>query len=220
MKIIVFLLLALSATVLSAGFVHAEQTGASYEKGLQMVREAKYQPAMAEFLPLAQAGHAPSQFSVGLMYHLGRGVRTDPAVAYDWYKKAVLQEHPSAMNNMGMMYLNGEYVAQNRAVAFKLFEKASVQHAQAKDNVGQCYDNGWGVAANAAQAINYYQQSGDAGYILGYFHAGELFEKGAPDLPKDIDRAVEFYTLAAEKDLEKAKTRLRELNRLPDTLKN
>lgn len=192
---------------------------AGYEDALQMVRQAKYQQAMAEFLPLAQEGHAASQFSMGLMYHLGRGVKTNPKTAYDWYKKAVLQDHPPAMNNMGMMYLNGDYVGRNREVAFKLFEKASADHQQAKDNVGQCYENGWGVERNAVQALNFYQLAGDAGFILGYFHIAKMYEKGYPDLPKNMDKAVEYYTLAAEADFNKARTRLIELKRLPDYLK-
>lgn len=214
MNTLVLRLLALSLSALGAA-----PALAGYEDALQMVREAKYQPAMAEFLPLAQEGHAASQFSVGLMYHLGRGVKTDPAIAYDWYKKAVLQEHAPAMNNMGMMYLNGEYVARNPEVAFALFEKASANHAQAKDNLGQCFENGWGVEQDPEQAINFYQLAGDAGYILGYLHAGQAYEKGYPEMPKDIDLAVEWYIRAAEKDLDKAITRLIELKRLPDHLK-
>lgn len=192
---------------------------ADYEAALQMVRESKFQQAYAEFLPQAENGHAPSQFSIGLIFHLGRGMRQDVAKAYDWYKKAAMQEHAPGMNNLGMMYLNGEYVAQNREVAFKLFEKASAEHAQAKDNLGQCFENGWGVEQDIGQAINFYQLAGDAGYFLGYYHAGEIFEKGFADEPKNIDTAVEWYIKAAEKGLQKARTRLIALRRLPDELK-
>lgn len=192
---------------------------AGYNEALQMVREAKYQQAMAEFLPLAEDGHSASQFSMGLIYHLGRGVKQDDKTAYEWYKKAALQEHSPAMNNLGMMYLNGEYVAKNQEVAFKLFEKASGEHAQAKDNLGQCFEHGWGVEQDTEQAVNFYQLAGDAGYVRGYFHAGQLYETGYPDTPKNIDKAVEWYILAAEKDLKAARDRLIELRRLPDSLK-
>jgi len=193
---------------------------AGYEDALQMVRQAKYQQAMAEFLPLAQEGHMQSQFSVGLMYHLGRGVPRNEKTAYEWYKKSALQEHPPALNNVGMMYLNGEYVAQNYEIAFKLFQMASANHAQAKDNLGRCYENGWGVDRDIGQAINFYQLAGDDGYVTGYFHIGQLYEKGyPPDTPKDMEKAVNWYIQAAEQDYTQAKTRLIELGRLPESLR-
>lgn len=197
----------------------AQSAGGSYEEALKMVRSGQWVKALSEFKPLAEEGHAPSQFSIGLIYHLGRGVKQNTATAYEWYKKAAVQEHPPAMNNIGMMYLNGEYVAQNRSVAFDLFQMASFEHAQAKDNLAQCYENGWGVERNITKAINFYRLAGEQGYILGYYHAGQLFEKGYPDTPKDEDLAVKWYTMAAERDFTKAHTRLIELRRLPDHLK-
>lgn len=204
---------------LSAPQTHAQSVGGSYEEGLKMVRSGQWVKALSEFKPLAEEGHAPSQFSIGLIYHLGRGVKPNTEAAYQWYKKAAVQEHPSAMNNIGMMYLNGEYVAQNRSVAFDLFQMASFEHAQAKDNLAQCYENGWGVDRNIDKAINFYRLAGEQGYILGYFHAGQVFEKGYPDTPKDEDLAVKWYAMAAERDFTKAITRLIELRRLPDHLK-
>ena len=220
MKYAARFLLIFMALAFGGSLAHAQQTGASYEKGLKMVREAKYQAAMAEFLPLAQAGHAPSQFSVGLMYHLGRGVPKSLKTAYEWYKKAVLQEHVPSLNNVGMMYLNGEFVARNRDVAFELFKKASAQHAQAKDNVAQCYENAWGTERDIQKAIEFYTLSGESGYIAGFHHLGQLYEKDYPGFPKNIDKAVEFYIKAAEMKYGRARTRLFELKRLPDRLKN
>ncbi|MCR4378027.1 MAG: sel1 repeat family protein [Rhodospirillales bacterium] len=208
-------LIASALTLLGAAPVFA-----GYEDALKMVREAKYQQAYSEFMPLAEEGHSASQFSMGLLYHLGRGIKQDSKIAYEWYKKAALQSHAPAMNNLGMMYLNGEYVARNQEVAFKLFEKAGGEHAQAKDNLGQCFENGWGVEQDTEMAANLYELAGDGGYVAAYFHAGQLYEKGYPDTPQDIDMAVEWYIKAAEKKYAAARTRLIELKRLPDNLKN
>lgn len=205
--------LLLLAALLAASEAHA----ASYEEGLQLIRNNEWAKAMAEFKPLAEEGHAQSQFSYALFFHLGRGVKKNLKTAYEWYKKAALQKHPPAMNNLGMMYLNGEYVAQHRDVAFKLFEMAAAEHAQAEDNLGQCYDNGWGVAKDAEQAIAHYIKAGDAGYILGYHHVAELYEQGR-GVPRDIDKAVEWYIKAAEKKFQRSIDKLTELNRLPPEL--
>jgi len=199
---------------LGAGVAHA----ADYKNALLLVRASKYSEALSEFKVLAAEGHAPSQFSIGLIYHLGRGVKADPESAYMWYKKAAVKEYPPAMNNIGMMYLNGEYVTSNHNVAFKLFLKASLNHAQAKDNLAQCYEFGWGTERNIVKAAELYEKAGDEGYILGWFHLAQMYEVGYDELPKDIDKAVEWYIKAAEGDLGQARTKLAELGRLPPEL--
>ena len=195
-------------------------TAGNYNDALKLVQAGKFGLALKEFLQLAETGHAPSQFSVGLIYHLGRGVPVDLAKAYYWYKKSVLNDHIAGLNNIGMMYLNGEYVAQNRDVAYRLFKKASSSHAQAMDNLGQCYEKGWGTDRNTTRAVNMYTLSGDNGYIRGWFHLGQLYEKGYPDVPRDIDKAVEWYTKAAELNENRSFKRLKRLKRLPDHLAN
>ena len=54
---------------------------AGYQEGLKMVAVSNWSMAMDEFLPMANSGHAPSQFSIGLIYQLGRGVPRDPEKA-------------------------------------------------------------------------------------------------------------------------------------------
>lgn len=152
---------------------------AGYKDALILVRKGKWAKAVSEFEKLVAENHAPSQFSLGLIYHLGRGVPPDFERAYNLYKMSTLQDHPPAVNNLGMMYLNGDYVEKNQSIAFKLFEKAGAAHAQAKDNLGQCFENGWGVEADYEQAINFYQLAGDEGYKLAYYHWQSCMKKAA-----------------------------------------
>lgn len=197
-----------------AGGVHA----ADYKEALIKAREGKYAAALSDFKMLGTEGHAGAQFSAGLVYHLGRGVAKDLESAYTWYKKAALQKHPGALNNIGMMYLNGEYVAQNQEMAFKLFEMASPEHAQARDNMAQMYENGWWVDQDIELAKNFYEIAGDDGYIIGWHHLGQLYEKDYPDEPKDLDMAVEWYTKAAQLNYTPSRTRLAIMGRLPPEL--
>jgi len=209
-----FALTLLLCAFFGAGVAHA----ADYKNALLLVRASKYSEALSEFKVLATEGHAASQFSIGLIYHLGRGVEADPETAYMWYKKAAVKEYPPAMNNIGMMYLNGEYVVSNHDVAFKLFLKASANHAQARDNLAQCYEFGWGTERDIAKAADMYQKAGDSGYLLGWFHLAQMYEIGYDELPKDIDKAVEWYTKAAELQSDAARVKLAELGRLPPQL--
>jgi len=171
---------------------------ASYKEALILVREGKWSRAMGEFEKLVKEGHAPSMFSLGLIYHLGRGVPRDLEKAYNLYKQSALGGHAPGVNNLGMMYLNGEHVAQNRFIAFKLFEKASAEHAQAKDNLGQCFEHGWGIEADPEQAINFFQLAGDEGYKLGYFHLAQFYENGGAGTKPNIQEAIRWYQAAGE----------------------
>lgn len=209
-----FALALMLCVFVGAGVVHA----AEYKDALIKAQAGKYAAALSDFKVLGQEGHAGAQFSAGLIYHLGRGVAKNLESAYTWYKMAALQKHPGALNNIGMMHLNGEYVAQNQETAFKLFEMASPDHAQARDNMAQMYENGWWVDQDIGLAKNFYEIAGDDGYILGWYHLGQLYEKDFPGTPKDIDMAVEWYIKAAQLGHTQSRTKLAELGRLPPEL--
>ncbi|MBL4614314.1 MAG: sel1 repeat family protein [Magnetovibrio sp.] len=183
--------------LLSLGAVTAH---AGYKDALILVRKGKWAKAVSEFEKLVAENHAASQFSLGLIYHLGRGVPPDLERAYNLYKMSALQGHASAINNIGMMYLNGEFVEKNRFIAFQLFEKAGAEHAQAKDNLGQSYENGWGIGVDYDLAINFYQLAGDEGYKLAYYHLGQLHEKGRGGAPVNIKEAIKWYQIAGEEE--------------------
>jgi len=193
-------------TSLGASVAHA-----GYKDGLTLVRQGKWDQATKEFDDMAALGHAPSQFSLALINHLGRGVPRNLKKAYDLYKQSAVQNHPPALNNLGMMYLNGEYVAVNRKIAFKLFSKAGADHAQAKDNLGQCYENGWGVEPDIEQAVNFFKLAGDEGYRLGYYHLGQLHEEGRGGAPVNIPEAMKWYQIAGEATFARGYHRLGEM---------
>jgi len=191
--------------------LHAPVAQAAYKDGLVLVRQGKWAKAIKEFRELAETGHAQSQFSLALIYHLGRGTKKDLKKAYNLYKASALQDHPPAVNNLGMMYLNGEFVEKNQAVAFVMFERASAEHAQAKDNLGRCYEHGWGVERDIQQAINFYELAGDEGYKLGYYHLGQLHEEGKNGTPVNIKEAINWYQTAGDSGFSKGYYRIGEI---------
>ena len=71
--------------------------------------------APKEMLQLAEAGDAELQFSLGVMYEHGEGVRQDYAEAVRWYRKAAEQGYAEAQNNLGLMYDQGQGVRQDYA---------------------------------------------------------------------------------------------------------
>jgi len=190
--------LLIALTVLLGLAFNAPVARAQYKDGLVLVRQGKWAKAIKKFSELARNGHAQSQFSLGLIYHLGRGVPKNIKKAYGLYKASALQDHPPAVNNLGMMYLNGEYVAKNQDIAFKLFLRASADHAQAKDNLAQAYENGWGTDVDIDKAINFYELAGVQGYKLGYYHLAQVYEEGRGGTPVDMKKAIKWYKTAGE----------------------
>ncbi|MDH3335778.1 MAG: sel1 repeat family protein [Rhodospirillaceae bacterium] len=180
-------------------FLASPALSADYQEGLKMVRAGQWMAALEEFKPLANEGHAASQFSIGLIYQLGRGVKKDQDMARQMYIKAAKQGYWPAYNNLAKMFLDGDGIPQSNATAFKLFEKAAENHAQAKNNLARMYENGWGVEKNINTAIRLYEESGDAGFIPSYFKLGELYEQGQ-GVDKDKHAAIEWYRKAAEKN--------------------
>ena len=90
--------------------------------------------AQKEMLQLAEAGDVELQFSLGVMYEHGEGVRQDYAEAVRWYRKAAEQEYAEAQNNLGVMYAEGRGVRQDYAEAVRWYRKAAEQEDAESQN--------------------------------------------------------------------------------------
>ena len=73
---------------------------------------------------LAEQGNAEAQFSLGVMYDNGQGVRQDYAEAVKWYRQAAEQGDAQAQYNLGAMYHNGHGVRRNFHLSKEWFGKA------------------------------------------------------------------------------------------------
>ena len=96
-----------------------------YEQGLTAYKQSDYQTAFKLWLPLAEQGNASAQFSLGVMYNNGQGVKQDDVEAVKWYRKAAKQGDASAQFNLGDMYADGRGVKQDDVEAVKWFRKAA-----------------------------------------------------------------------------------------------
>ncbi|MFP1632519.1 hypothetical protein ACLB6G_12335 [Zhengella sp. ZM62] len=75
-------------------------------------------------LQCAPMGHPKCMFRLGRLLETGRGVRTDPVAATDWYKKAAEAGEPYAMFNLGNQYFTGTIVPKDLTRAYSLYERA------------------------------------------------------------------------------------------------
>ena len=83
--------------------------------------------AFKECAPLAKAGIALAQFSLGYMYANGEGVPKDAVQAVSWYRKAAEQGDASAQADLGTMYDNGEGVPKDYVTAYMWRNLAAAQ---------------------------------------------------------------------------------------------
>jgi len=85
-----------------------------------------YARAMAAFKVGAEEGDAGCQYLVSTMYKDGEGVDVDYKQARTWLEKAVAQDYPSALGNLGNMYFEGWGVTPSWRRAREYFERAVV----------------------------------------------------------------------------------------------
>jgi TPR repeat protein len=125
----------------------------NYQDGVAANKRGDYGGAVAVFRPLAESGHADSQYSLGAMYRVGRGVPADFVESAKWYRLAANQGHAVAQSQLGMMYEVGEGVAQDYREAAILHKMAAVQGDKTGQNqLGLAYATGLGVSENMVLA--------------------------------------------------------------------
>jgi len=75
----------------------------------------------------AEQGDVEAQYTLGMLYYEGHGVRQDYATARHWWEQAAAQGHASAQYRLGVLYQKGRGVPQDAATAREWFEKSAVQ---------------------------------------------------------------------------------------------
>jgi len=98
---------------------------ADYQAGVEAYSKRDFKTALNEWLPLAEAGDATAQNSVGALYDHGLGVEEDDATAVHWYQLAADQNFPLAMRNLANMYAGGHGVIFDKDQAEFWYQKAA-----------------------------------------------------------------------------------------------
>lgn len=99
---------------------------ADVEKGRQLMEQSRFQEAMAEFLPLAQAGNADAEELIGVMYAMGLGVERDDRRAFEWYLRASMKAHPGAQSGIAWYYEVGRGVGVDLVRAYMWYVLSAI----------------------------------------------------------------------------------------------
>ncbi len=120
-------LLLLTATVVA-------EVPDAFEKGMEALLEGNFAEAWCLWRPLAEQGHAESQYNLGWLYANGNGVAVDMDRAFYWWKQAAAQGHADAEFAIGLAYTTGEGVERDLAEAVRWIYRAAWQgHPDARD---------------------------------------------------------------------------------------
>ena len=99
---------------------------ADVEKGRQLMEQSRFDEAMQEFLPAAQAGNADAEELIGVMYAMGLGVKRDDRRAFEWYLRASMKAHPGAQSGIGWYYEVGRGVAKDLVRAYMWYVLSAI----------------------------------------------------------------------------------------------
>jgi len=169
---------------------------ADYKSAKAAYEAGDYETALEILIPLAAAGDANAQNSLGVMYERGSGVQQSYAEAIKWYGKAAEQGSAKAQTNLGSMYEGGFGVQQDYAEAIKWFRKAAEQGlASAQTNLGLMYFKELGVQQDYAVALKWFVKAAEQGDAYAQHNLGFMYFKGLR-VPQDAIKAYAWNELA------------------------
>jgi uncharacterized protein len=165
------------AAVMTGLILAAVPVLADYQTGLGAYRVHDYKWAMKEF---KAAKDRDSQYTLGVMYYKGEGVKADHLEGIEWFRKAAAQGHAQAQFLLGTFYDAGKDVVQDRAAAAKWYRKAAEKgHTQAMFNMGLMYVNGEGVEKDRNMAVLWLKKAAHDGHQ----DAGRLLKTMGEEVP-------------------------------------
>lgn len=180
----------------------------NYNTGAFYFANGDYNTAMQIWAPLAQEGNPAAQYSMGLLYDQGMGVKKDPQTALNYFQAAVKQNLSAAQYYLGIKYYAGLGVKKDPQRALKLIRRAAEQdHLQAQFQMGYFYDQGIGTAVNPKKATQWYIRAAENGFgpAQHALAARYLSGRGTPLNLKQgvfwLQKAVDQNDLNAMRDL-------------------
>lgn len=184
---------------------HAEDL---YEEAVELYKKKKYAKAALKMRKPAELGLAKAEYSLALMYRLGRGMQKDCRQATNWYERAANRGFAIAQNDLGAIYGRGECGRKNYKKMLYWYRKAADQgFAMAQSNIGFCYANGQGVDKDLAKAATWFRKAADQGHLKSQYALGCMYSRG-DDVPKDYEQSIYWLKKAADQGYAPAQNNL------------
>lgn len=145
-----------------------------------------------------------AQNNLAICYAKGYGVKKDPKIAVEWYKKSADNNNAKAQYALGLYYFKGNEVNQDYKKSVEFFLKSAQKgHAYAQYYLGECYFNGYGVPQDYQKAVEWYSKSVEQDNASAQFALGNCYYKGN-GVSIDREKAIELFKQSAENGNSKA----------------
>jgi hypothetical protein len=115
----------LSGFVIVMCLFNSTQVAADIKGGQAAILKGDFPTAFREFMEDANKGVAHAQAAVGVMLHLGQGVKRDLKKALSWYRKAGENGYEAGLANVGIMYYKGAGIQNDDVQAYAWLDVAS-----------------------------------------------------------------------------------------------
>lgn len=156
--------------------------------------EQDFGVAMEWYQKAADLGHAQATNNIAFMYRCGNGVEQDGAKAIEWYTKAAELDDLGAVEQIGDMYWNGEGVEQDDDKALECYVK-SLSSFPSYGTFEKIAD----ILHGEDAALEWFEESGNAEKMMALAEMYcSSYGVGEEQLLPDFDKAVEWYTKAAD----------------------
>ena len=188
----------------------SKSSASDYASGRKAYANKDFDTAYRIFLPLARRGHVGAQNKLGDIFYYGYGCQQkDYDQAFTWFKKAALQGHSNAQFSLGIMYALAKGRDKDDAQAEKWFNKAAEQNNPfAMAALGILYER----QRRYPLALRWYIKAAKLKNTASFYKIGYFYENGY-GLPRDMNKAIKWYRLAANKGYARAKQALVRLGR-------
>ena len=165
--------------------------------------EKNYKKAAKWYQQAADLGDADAMCELGWLYEYGtNGVERNYEKGVELFRQAADAGHTQAMCGLGFMYRIGEGVERNPEKAVEWYQQAvSMGNVGAMYELGKMYENGESVEQSYKKAIELYKQSAAGGYgdVWAMYGLGKIYEEGECGQKKDLEEALKWYKLTAER---------------------
>lgn len=181
---------------------------ASLAEGVAAYEKGQFANALQYLLPLAEDGDADAQYHLGLMYVEGKGVRTDPVQAREWFEQAARAGHAGAQFQLGRIHAEGRGVPADGNKASHWYLLAAGQgYLDAQYSLGTMFKLGKGVPEDPVQAYLWFNRAAEQGLgnarVQRDFLAARLTPQQlqeAQDILAEVERAREEAAREAEQE--------------------
>ncbi len=166
---------------------------ADYDAGVEALERRDFATAYKILRPLAEEGDSGAQYSLGLMYLSGWGVKKDWTEAGKWFRRAADQgDEYSKLLLAIVLDAEGKFVEAANLYRFA----ADKGEASAQFRLGQLYLDGRGVPKDPAEAAKLFRRAAEQGYAEGQEKLGILLFEGV-GIRQDASAAVKLWLKAA-----------------------